>query len=58
MRGALAMATVPPFEALLERFAAERPDAPSIPEREDMLACLAYARRVVGHERMDPRITE
>lgn len=27
-------------------------------EREDVLACLAYARRVVGHERVEPRITE
>jgi uncharacterized protein (DUF433 family) len=25
-------------------------------EREDVLACLAYARRVVGHERVEPRI--
>lgn len=23
-------------------------------EREDLLACLAYARRVVGHERIEP----
>ena len=23
-------------------------------EREDVLACLAYARRVVGHERVEP----
>ena len=23
-------------------------------EREDVLACLAYARRVVGHERIEP----
>jgi uncharacterized protein (DUF433 family) len=27
-------------------------------EREDVLACLAYARRVVGHERVQPRITD
>lgn len=27
-------------------------------EREDVLACLAYARRVVGHERVEPRITD
>ena len=27
-------------------------------EREDVLACLAYARRIVGHERIEPRITE
>ena len=26
-------------------------------EREDLLACLAYARRVVGHERIEPAIT-
>ncbi len=25
-------------------------------EREDVLACLAYARRVVGHERVEPLI--
>jgi uncharacterized protein (DUF433 family) len=25
-------------------------------EREDVLACLAYARRVVGHERVEPRV--
>lgn len=25
-------------------------------EREDVLACLAYARRVVGHERAEPFI--
>jgi len=24
-------------------------------EREDILACLAYAHRVVGHERVEPR---
>ena len=23
-------------------------------EREDVLACLAYAKRVVGHERVEP----
>ncbi len=23
-------------------------------EREDLLACLAYARRLVGHERIEP----
>lgn len=27
-------------------------------EREDVLACLAYARRVVGHERVEPRIID
>ncbi len=27
-------------------------------EREDILACLAYARRVVGHERVEPAITD
>ena len=27
-------------------------------EREDILACLAYARRVVGHERIEPAITD
>jgi len=27
-------------------------------EREDVLACLAYARRVVGHERIEPAITD
>ena len=27
-------------------------------EREDVLACLAYARRVVGHERVQPRIID
>ena len=27
-------------------------------EREDVLACLAYARRVVGHERVEPRVTD
>lgn len=26
-------------------------------EREDVLACLAYARRVVGHERVEPAVT-
>lgn len=26
-------------------------------EREDVLACLAYARRVVGHERVEPTVT-
>ena len=26
-------------------------------ERDDVLACLAYARRVVGHERVEPAIT-
>ena len=25
-------------------------------EREDVLACLVYARRLVGHERVEPRI--
>ncbi len=25
-------------------------------EREDVLACLAYARRLVGHERVEPRV--
>jgi uncharacterized protein (DUF433 family) len=27
-------------------------------EREDVLACLAYARRVVGHERIEPAIRD
>ena len=27
-------------------------------EREDVLACLAYARRVVGHERVELPLTE
>jgi uncharacterized protein (DUF433 family) len=27
-------------------------------EREDVLACLAYARRVVGLERVEPRIVD
>jgi len=27
-------------------------------EREDVLACLVYARRVVGHERVEPVFTE
>jgi uncharacterized protein (DUF433 family) len=27
-------------------------------ERDDLLACLAYARRVVGHERVEPRIVD
>jgi uncharacterized protein (DUF433 family) len=27
-------------------------------EREDILACLAYAHRVVGHERVEPLLTE
>jgi uncharacterized protein (DUF433 family) len=27
-------------------------------EREDVLACLAYARRVVGHERVELLLTE
>ena len=27
-------------------------------ERDDVLACLAYARRVVGNERVQPRITD
>jgi len=26
-------------------------------EREDVLACLTYARRVVGHERVDPALS-
>jgi uncharacterized protein (DUF433 family) len=26
-------------------------------ERDDVLACLAYARRVVGHERVDPALS-
>ena len=25
-------------------------------EREDVLACLAYAHRLVGHERVDPEV--
>ena len=27
-------------------------------EREDVLACLVYARRLVGHERVEPRFLE
>ena len=27
-------------------------------EREDVLACLAYAHRVVGHERIEPLVLE
>jgi uncharacterized protein (DUF433 family) len=27
-------------------------------EREDVLACLAYTRRVVGLERVEPRIVD
>jgi uncharacterized protein (DUF433 family) len=27
-------------------------------EREEVLACLAYARRVVGHERIEPATTD
>ena len=27
-------------------------------EREDVLACLAYAHRVVGHERVEPLVVE
>jgi hypothetical protein len=27
-------------------------------EREDIQACLAYARRLVGHERVEPFIVE
>ena len=27
-------------------------------EKEDVLACLAYARRVVGHERVEPRVVD
>jgi uncharacterized protein (DUF433 family) len=27
-------------------------------DREDILACLAFARRVVGHERVEPLILE
>jgi len=27
-------------------------------EREDIQACLAYAHRLVGHERVEPRIVE
>jgi uncharacterized protein (DUF433 family) len=27
-------------------------------EREDILACLAFARRVVGHERVEPLILD
>jgi uncharacterized protein (DUF433 family) len=26
-------------------------------EREDVQACLVYARRLVGHERIEPSIT-
>ena len=35
------------FETLLEGY-------PWL-EREDILACLAYAHRLVGHERVEPR---
>jgi uncharacterized protein (DUF433 family) len=27
-------------------------------EREDVLACLIYAQRVVGHERVEPMFTD
>jgi uncharacterized protein (DUF433 family) len=27
-------------------------------EREDVLACLVYARRLVGHERVEPLLSE
>lgn len=27
-------------------------------EREDVLACLAYAQRVVGHERVEPALID
>jgi uncharacterized protein (DUF433 family) len=27
-------------------------------EREDVLACLAFARRVVGHERVEPILSD
>jgi uncharacterized protein (DUF433 family) len=27
-------------------------------ERDDILACLAYAHRVVGHERVEPAVVE
>ena len=27
-------------------------------EKEDILACLAYARRIVGHERVEPLLIE
>jgi len=27
-------------------------------EREDVLACLAYARRIVGHERFEPLLLD
>jgi len=27
-------------------------------EREDVLACLAYAHRLVGHERVEPLVVE
>ena len=27
-------------------------------EREDIQACLAYAHRMVGHERIEPRLAE
>lgn len=36
------------FETILEGY--------SWLEREDLLACLAYARRVVGHERVEPAL--
>ena len=27
-------------------------------DRDDVLACLAYARKLVGHERVEPLVTE
>jgi len=36
------------FESLLDSY-------PFL-EREDILACLVYARRVVGHERVEPAL--
>jgi uncharacterized protein (DUF433 family) len=38
------------IETLLEGY-------PSL-EREDILACLVYARRLVGHERVEPLLLE
>jgi uncharacterized protein (DUF433 family) len=38
------------FETLLEGY-------PWL-EREDILACLAYAQRLVGHERVEPLVLD
>ncbi len=44
------LATGDDFETLLEGY-------PWL-EREDILACLAYAHRLVGHERVEPSVAE